>query len=90
MEECYDDWLSCDGNLRETLEFSVDDTIDIIREDEVKNNEIKILDKTRRCKNMSKFVPKEVVKQSKEIDLLTYFINNNPSELVKKGLIHIH
>lgn len=39
---------------------------------------------------MSKFVPKEVVKQSKEIDLLTYFINNNPSELVKKGLIHIH
>ena len=36
LEECYDDWLSCDGNLRETLEFSVDDTIDIIREDEVK------------------------------------------------------
>lgn len=36
LEECYDDWLSCDGNLRETLEFSVDDTIDIIRENEVK------------------------------------------------------
>lgn len=34
---------------------------------------------------MPKFVPKEVVKQAKEIDLLTYFINNNPSELVKKG-----
>ena len=34
---------------------------------------------------MSKFVPKEIVKQAKEIDLLTYFMNNNPSELVKKG-----
>ena len=34
---------------------------------------------------MSKFVPKEVVKEAKEIDLLTYFMNNNPSELVRKG-----
>lgn len=34
---------------------------------------------------MSKFVPKDVVKQAKEIDLLTYFMNNNPSELVRKG-----
>ena len=34
---------------------------------------------------MSKFVPKDVVKQAKEIDLLTYFMNNNPSELVIKG-----
>ena len=32
---------------------------------------------------MSEFVPEEVVKQSKEIDLLTYFMNNNPSELVR-------
>ena len=42
-----------------------------------------------RCKIMPKFVPKEVVKQAKEIDLLTYFMNNNPSELVEKVLIHI-
>lgn len=34
---------------------------------------------------MSDFVPKEVVEQAKQIDLLTYFMNNNPSELVKKG-----
>lgn len=34
---------------------------------------------------MSKFVPKEIVKQAKQIDLLTYFMNNNPSELIKKG-----
>lgn len=34
---------------------------------------------------MSKFVPKEVVKQAKQIDLLTYFMNNNPVELVRKG-----
>ena len=35
---------------------------------------------------MTKFIPKELVKKAKEIDLLTYFMNNNPSELVKKGL----
>lgn len=35
---------------------------------------------------MSKFVPREIVKQVKQIDLLTYFMNNNPSELVKKGI----
>lgn len=34
---------------------------------------------------MSKFVPKEIVKQAKQINLLTYFMNNNPSELVRKG-----
>ncbi len=36
LEECYDDWLSNDGSLREVLEFSVDDTIDTIRDNEVK------------------------------------------------------
>ena len=36
LQECYDDWLSCDGNLRETLEYSVDDTIDILRDNAVK------------------------------------------------------
>lgn len=35
---------------------------------------------------MSEFIPKEIVKQSKQIDLLTYFMNNNPSELIKKGV----
>ena len=33
---------------------------------------------------MSKYIPKAIVKQAKQIDLLTYFMNNNPSELVKK------
>ena len=31
------------------------------------------------------YVPKEMVKKVKEVDLLTYFMNYNPSELVKKG-----
>ena len=35
---------------------------------------------------MSKYVPKELVKKAKAIDLLTYFMNYNPSELVKKGV----
>ena len=42
LEECYDDWLSCDGNLREALEFSIDDTI--MRS---KKNEIKMQDKEK-------------------------------------------
>ena len=33
---------------------------------------------------MSKYIPKELVKKAKTIDLLTYFMNYNPSELVKK------
>ena len=35
---------------------------------------------------MPKYVSKELVKKAKQIDLLTYFMNNNPSELVKKGI----
>lgn len=35
---------------------------------------------------MSNYVPKEMVKKAKEVDLLTYFMNYNPSELVKKGI----
>lgn len=34
---------------------------------------------------MSNYVPKEMVQKAKQIDLLTYFMNNNPSELVRKG-----
>lgn len=37
---------------------------------------------------MSKYVPKEMVKKAKEVDLLTYYMNYNPSELVKE-LIHL-
>ena len=86
LQECYDDWLSNDGSLREALEFSIDDTIDLIRENEVKKERNKdARQRKRRSKIMTKFVPKEVVKQAKEIDLLTYFMNNNPSELVRKG-----
>lgn len=36
LEECYNDWLDNDGSLREALEFSIDDTIDLIRDNEVK------------------------------------------------------
>ena len=35
---------------------------------------------------MPKYVPKELVKKAKEVDLLTYFMNYNPSELVKKSV----
>ena len=35
---------------------------------------------------MLKYIPKEIVKKAKEIDLLTFFMNYKPDELVKKGL----
>ena len=35
---------------------------------------------------MLKYVSKELINKAKEIDLLTYFMNYNPSELVKKGI----
>lgn len=34
---------------------------------------------------MAKFIPKEIVNQAKKVDLLSYFMSNNPSELIKKG-----
>ena len=33
LEQCYDEWLSTDGNLRENLNYSVDKTINYITED---------------------------------------------------------
>lgn len=34
---------------------------------------------------MAKYVPKNLVNKAKKVDLLTYFMNFNPNELVKKG-----
>ena len=33
LEQCYDDWLSFDGNLRETLNYSVEKSVNIITDD---------------------------------------------------------
>ena len=41
LEDCYDGWLKCDGNLRSELEFSVDDTIDKVSDDFAKEKEQK-------------------------------------------------
>lgn len=46
LEQCYDDWLSCDGNLRETLNFSVDETINYIT-DEYKKDKVKTKNNAR-------------------------------------------
>lgn len=35
---------------------------------------------------MSKYISPQVIKKAKEIDLLTYFMNYNPNELVKRGI----
>ena len=33
LEEMYDDWLSFDGNMREDINYSVDDTLEFIMRD---------------------------------------------------------
>ncbi len=42
LDECYDDWLHCDGNLKDTLSFSVDESINTIadryKKDKIKTN----------------------------------------------------
>lgn len=40
LDECYDDWLHCDGNLKETLSFCVDESINTIT-DNYKKDKIK-------------------------------------------------
>ena len=40
LDECYDDWLHCDGNLKETLSFSVDESVNTIT-DNYKKEKIK-------------------------------------------------
>ena len=40
LDECYDDWLHCDGNLKETLSFSVDESVNTIT-DNYKKDKIK-------------------------------------------------
>ena len=41
LEDCYDGWLKCDGNLRSELEFSVDYTIDKVSDYFAKEKEQK-------------------------------------------------
>ena len=42
LDECYDDWLHCDGNLKDTLLYSVDESINTIadryKKDKIKTN----------------------------------------------------
>jgi len=33
LEQAYDEWISCDGNLREVLEYPTDETVDLIVKD---------------------------------------------------------
>ena len=40
LDECYDDWLHCDGNLKDTLSFSVDESVNTIT-DKFKKDKIK-------------------------------------------------
>ena len=40
LDELYDDWLSFDGNMRENINYSVDETLNLIT-DEYKKDKIK-------------------------------------------------
>lgn len=46
LDELYDDWLSFDGNMRENINYSVDESLNLIT-DEYKKDKIKTKNNTR-------------------------------------------
>lgn len=46
LDELYDDWLSFDGNMRENINYSVDESLNLIT-DEYKKDKIKTQNNTR-------------------------------------------
>ena len=38
LEQCYDEWLKSDGNLKDTLAFVVDDRVELIIDDYLKED----------------------------------------------------
>lgn len=44
LDVMYDDWLNCDGNIRERLNYCIDESIDTItndyKKDKIKNKEV--------------------------------------------------
>ena len=96
LDQCYDEWLKSDGNIRDTLNFVVDERVDFIIDDYSKNDEktkfdYSISDKTEEIPvGHIKFNDHEVIMYFSEKELLRDYkdaVNNSGINSVQ---IHIN
>ena len=96
LEECYDEWLKSDGNLREKLNFVVDDRINYIIDDYSKNNkktqfDYTISDKTEEIPvGHIKFNDHEVIMYFSEKELLRDYIDAVNNSGINSVQVHIN
>ena len=96
LDQCYDEWLKSDGNIRDTLNFVVDERVDFIIDDYSKNDEktkfdYSISDKTEEIPvGHIKYNDHEVIMYFSEKELLRDYkdaVNNSGINSVQ---IHIN
>ena len=96
LEECYDEWLKSDGNLREKLNFVVDDRINYIiddysRDDEKTQFDYTISDKTEEIPvGHIKFNDHEVIMYFSEKELLRDYIDAVNNSGINSVQVHIN
>ena len=96
LEQCYDEWLHSDGNLRETLNFVVDDRVDLIIDDYSKDKEkmqfdYKISDKTEEIPvGHIKYGSNEIVMYFSEKELLIDYKDAVNNEGINAIEVHIN
>lgn len=96
LEQCYDEWLKSDGNLRETLNFVVDDRVELIIDDYSKeeNNlqfDYTISDKTEEIPvGHLKFNDYEVIMYFSESELLRDYKDTVNNSGINSVQVHIN
>ena len=96
LDQCYDEWLKSDGNIRDTLNFVVDERVDFIIDDFSKDDkktkfDYSISDKTEEIPvGHIKFNDHEVIMYFSEKELIRDYkdaVNNNGIDSVQ---VHIN
>ena len=96
LDQCYDEWLKSDGNIRDTLNFVVDERVDFIIDDYSKDDEktkfdYSISDKTEEIPvGHIKFNDHEVIMYFSEKELISDYkdaVNNSGIDSVQ---VHIN
>lgn len=96
LDQCYDEWLKSDGNIRDTLNFVVDERVDFIIDDFSKDDkktkfDYSISDKTEEIPvGHIKFNDHEVIMYFSEKELISDYkdaVNNNGIDSVQ---VHIN
>lgn len=96
LEQCYDEWLKSDGNLRETLNFVVDDRVELIIDDYLKDDEklqfdYTISDKTEEIPiGYIKYNDYEIIMYTSEAELLSDYKNEVNNRGINSVQVHIN